>query len=429
MGLGKTIQSLYYLLKTPQRRPVLIVVPASLKWTWQAEAMLHFGLRAEVIEGFWKKGKRLPDCQFLIINYEILSSWMKPLRRLGIQSVVMDEVHFIKNHRSQRARACIKLCKRGPKTVLGLSGTPLTNRPIELWSVLRAIRPDLFPSRIEFGWRYCKPKLNKWSGQWTFKGAANTKELGRILREHVMIRRLKKDHLKELPPKTRRFMLLKMSRKDELEYHEAETHFIRWLTKRSPTRAERAKRSEHLTKVGYMMRLVAELKLNATRKWIQDFFEAHPEEKLVAFTMHTNVIDYLKECFPHAIVVNGEVKGRKRFEAVRQFQNNRRSNLLLGNWKAAGVGLTMTAAKNLAALDYPWTPGDLLQGEDRIHRIGQKHNVIIWYLAVLGTIEEKLIKLLRSKSKILDEILNGEDSADELNIFDDLLAIMKKETR
>jgi SWI/SNF-related matrix-associated actin-dependent regulator 1 of chromatin subfamily A len=143
--------------------------------------------------------------------------------------------------------------------------------------------------------------------------------------------------------------------------------------------------------------------------------------------MHTFVIDHLKKKFPQCVVVDGRVVGRKRVESVRRFQSNRRTNLLLGNWKAAGVAITLHAASNGAALDLPWTPGDLLQGEDRLHRFGQKKNVIIHYLIALNTIEEKLLKLLRKKSKVLDAILDGKADVGDLDIFGELLAEIRRQ--
>jgi SWI/SNF-related matrix-associated actin-dependent regulator 1 of chromatin subfamily A len=179
--------------------------------------------------------------------------------------------------------------------------------------------------------------------------------------------------------------------------------------------------------VGYLLRLVAKLKIKLTEQWIKDFFESNPDKKLVCLTMHTSVIDHLKEAFPKAVIIDGRVTGRLREETKRQFQTNKRVNLLLGNWRAAGVGITLTAAHHLAALDFPFTPGDLMQGEDRIHRIGQSLDVIIYYLAVLGTIEEKLIKILRDKTKVIDAILNGEASGEDIDIFGELLKMFSKQ--
>jgi len=424
MGLGKTIQALYWIIKIPKRRPVVIVTPASVKYVWQAEAALHFGLRTSVLEGQCNGHHHLPS-DIIILNYDILKSWLPLLLKSHPQCVVLDEVHYIKNPAAKRTRASLKLTEKAT-SVLGLSGTPLTNRPIELWPVLQAIRPDLFPSKHEYAWRYCKPRFTPWG--WIFDGATHMGELNRILRRECLIRRLKKDVLKELPPKIRQAVPFRLD--SYREYEEAEEDFLGWLRSISPARANKAAKSQALVKVGYLLRLVARLKLDQTIRWIEEFYESHPGEKLVALTMHTLVIDRLKEKFGRrAVVIDGRVVGRMRQETVKQFQSSRKIDLFLGNWRAAGVGITLHAASNGVALDLPWTPGDLLQGEDRLHRIGQRKNVIIHYLMTLGTIEEKQIKILRKKTTILDAVLDGRSDASHLNIFDELLAEMKRERR
>lgn len=423
MGLGKTIQALYWIRKIPKRRPVLIITPASIKWTWQAEAAMHFGMRTEVIEGHRKGRRPLPNGDVIIINYDLLRSWMPALLRFRPECLIIDEVQFIKNPAAKRTK-CVLLLSPLAGSVVGLSGTPITNRPVEFWPVLQAIRPDLFPSFTKFAWRYCKPKHTPWG--WQFNGSSNEAELNRILIRECMIRRLKKDVAPELPDKIRRPVSFKL--KSYTEYHEAETQFLSWLKKKSLARANRAKKSQALTRVGYLLRLVAELKLTSTVKWIEDFFEANPGKKLVGFSMHTFVIDHLKQKFGNrCVIIDGRVTGRKRVETVRQFQSNKKVDLLIGQWIAAGVGITLTAAHNFVALDFPWTPGDLVQGEDRIHRIGQKKDCHIHYLVALGTIEERLIKILKKKAKILDAILNGGGrSSSDLGIFDVLLKEMKQ---
>jgi SWI/SNF-related matrix-associated actin-dependent regulator of chromatin subfamily A-like protein 1 len=425
MGLGKTIQALTWIRKIPKRRPVVIVCPASVKYTWQAEAHQHYNMRTEVLEGRASGRMQTLPCDVVILNYEILKSWLPLLRKFKPQVIILDEIHYITNPEAQRTKAVFKLVK-GAKSVVGLSGTPLLNRPVELWPVLKAIRPDLFPDFDKFAWRYCKPRFTPWG--WTYDGATHTKELHRILRQECMIRRLKKDVLTELPDKQRRAVPFRL--KSYVEYHQAQDDFLKWLNKKSVTKAKRASRSQALTKIGYLLRLVAELKMDWTQKWIEEFFIAHPDQKLVAFTMHTAVIDRLKERFrDKCVVIDGRVTGRAKHDAVRAFQNNRRIRLFLGNWKAAGIGITLTAASHAAALDLPWTPGALLQGEDRLHRFGQKLKVILHYLMAMGTIEEKQIKILRRKTKVLDAILNGEAAPEDLNFFDELLEEMSRSGR
>lgn len=418
MGLGKTIQTLYWIYKHPQRRPVVIVTPASLKWNWESEAKNHFGLRCVIIEGRASPKSRLPASQIYIVNYDILASWVKLLKKVKPKIIVFDEGHFLKSSTAKRSRASYKLSK-DVESVLVLSGTPFTNRPIELWQVLKIVCPKLFPSKEKFAWRYCNPRFTRYG--WQYDGSTNSKELNRKLRENCMIRRLKKDVLKELPDKMHRTIGFRLSPKNEKEYRHAKEDFIGWLSKVSPAKANKAKKSLALSKLGYLLRLTAKLKLEWSLRWIADFFEGNPGKKLIAFSMHTAVIEAVKERFPHALVINGGTKTQLRQEIVRKFQSNPKRNLFVGNWKAAGVGLNLTAAHNVAALDLPWTPADTAQGSDRAHRIGQKETVTIWYLIALGTVEEKQAKLLRKKQKILDAVLDGTRNASNLDIFKELI--------
>jgi SWI/SNF-related matrix-associated actin-dependent regulator 1 of chromatin subfamily A len=121
------------------------------------------------------------------------------------------------------------------------------------------------------------------------------------------------------------------------------------------------------------------------------------------------------------VVVDGGVKGRQRQQAVDAFQHKDNVRLFLGNIRAAGIGITLTAADTCVFTDLPWTPGDLVQAEDRIHRIGQKETAFIYYLVAYDTIEEKLCKLLQRKQSILEEVLDGQGRGDNLNIFNELL--------
>ena len=419
-GLGKTLQALFWIKKTPKHRPVVIVTPASVKYAWQSEAALHFNMRTEVIEGRRRKRVMGLPGPIVVINYDILKSWLPALLKAEPTTVIFDECHYIKNPEAERTKAALDLAEHAT-SVLGLSGTPLTNRPIELWPILYAICPDLFPERGKYAWRYCKPRYTPWG--WQYDGATRTGELHRVLTEWCMIRRLKKDVAKELPPKERRMVPFKLD--SYVEYQKAQNNFLHWLKEISPARAKRAKKSEALTKIGYLLRLVAKLKLSWTEKWIEEFLECHPEKKLIAFTMHTSVIRHLFKKFEKiSVVIDGSVTGRKRVEATRRFHSNRRTRLLLGNWKAAGVGLNLQVAHNIAGLDFPWTPGDLMQGEDRIHRIGQKEQCVVHYLTALNTIEEKQIKVLRKKAHILDSILNGTRPSKDLDMFSELLKEM-----
>lgn len=416
MGLGKTIQALTWIQRIPSRRPAVIVCPASLKWNWFAEAKRHVGIEPHVIEGKRTGSANFPS-DVIIINYDILASWVGALVRLEPQIVVFDEISYIKEPSAQRSKASDQLAM-GARSVIGLSGTPMTTRPIELWHVLHVIRPELFPSHSDFAWRYCSPKWDARRG-WTYHGATNMPELHDILKKNCLIRRLKKDVLTELPDKIRKVVPFKL--KSYTEYNQAKTNFIGWLRATSPGRAHRAAKNIALTKVGYLLRLAAKLKFPHLLQWLKEFKTTHPGKKLVGMTMHKEVLQRLCQEFPDSVYVDGSVSPKNRAKAAHRFQNDPRINFFFGNIKAAGMGITLTASHHLAFFDFPWTPGDLLQVEDRIHRIGQTKSAVIQYLVAMGTIEERLAMILRERASVLDAILNGEMNSEELDVFDQLL--------
>lgn len=416
MGLGKSLQALYYCWRT-RHLPVIIVCPASLKFNWEREASSHLNLMSEVLEG-----RRVPRLRALsthpvtIINYEILSYWLPYLRKLGASTLIIDECQSIKNRASRRCKAVQDLADRIPH-VVALSGTPLTNQPAELWPTLNVLYPEVYSSFQKFAYRYTRPQRKPWG--WVYSGSRNLDELHAKLRSHCMIRRLKKDVLRELPEKVRKIVPLDLP--DRREYVEACENFLGWLSKQSVTRASKAKKSEALVKIGYLLRLCARLKVPLIYDWIDHYLES-TDDNLVLMTVHRRMVELLHERYRKiSVVVDGSVKGRHRMLAVDKFQHDRGTRLFIGNVKAAGVGLTLTRAPTCAFTDLPWTPGDVVQGEDRIHRIGQQRVATIYYLVAVQTVEEKLCKLLRDKQSILENILDGKGQGDDLNIFNELI--------
>ena len=146
--------------------------------------------------------------------------------------------------------------------------------------------------------------------------------------------------------------------------------------------------------------------LEQSINWIEDFIEI--EGKLVVFATHRFVIDALMDRFKKAAVkIDGSVTMKNRQRAVDSFQNNPKIKLFVGNIQAAGVGITLTAASNVVFLELPWTPGALVQAIDRVHRMGQKDSVNVYYLFAVDTIMEKIANLIDKKQKILAEVLDG----------------------
>ena len=421
MGLGKTLQVLYYLIRS-RSFPAVVVTPASLKLTWEDEASKHFGMSCNVLSG--RKPPRANAFSkhtatgLWVVNYEVLPYWFDFLSALQPRAVVVEEGHYIKNRHSQRYKAVKKLAK-GVDRVIAVTGTPLLNNPSELWATLSVIAPKLFPSFIKYAFQFCKPRRTPWG--WQYTGAKNLPELHRILRESCMIRRNKA--LLNLPPKLRRVVPLEIE--DRWEYTQAKNDFLHWLRKTMPGRVKKAKRSAALVKIGYLLRLTAKLKRHGVTDWIDNFL-ASTDEKLVVFSMHTQMVNMLHRRYrDNSVVVQGGVSMADRKIAVDQFQHQKDVRIFIGNIRAAGVGITLTAATHCAFTDLPWTPGELAQGEDRIHRIGQKNTTFIHYLIARKTIEEDLCARLQEKQAVLEQVLNGANITDNLDIFNEILRNLK----
>lgn len=422
MGLGKTVEALLWIKKYPEKRPVIIVCPATLKWMWESFVHDILKKRCDVLCGETPPKKGLiGKHSIIIINYDILQYWLPYLKKLKAKILVLDECHYLKTRTSIRTESAGELAK-GIRYILALSGTPLTNRPAELWPTLHILRPKQFRSFTLFSHRYCQPKMRPWG--WEHKGATNIKELHRRLKSLVMIRRLKKDVLQELPDKSRYVIPLEI--KDRKEYNEAVNNFIRWLTKKSISKAKRANKAKRLVQIGYLKRLAAQLKMEGVLSWIDDFLE-ESNGKLVLFAVHKDIIKILHDKYKRkCVVVDGNVTGLKRKRAVRDFQTNKGIRLFIGNIQAAGVGITLTAASTLAFVEMDFVPGNHTQAEDRIHRIGQKNAADIYYLIAKGTIEENLCELIQKKQKILAATLDGTAKTNQLNIFDALEKSLRK---
>jgi SWI/SNF-related matrix-associated actin-dependent regulator 1 of chromatin subfamily A len=160
-------------------------------------------------------------------------------------------------------------------------------------------------------------------------------------------------------------------------------------------------------------------------QWIRNFLDTNGN-KLVVFAVHKAAVDALMEEFKEqAVKVDGSVSAAGRDAAVRAFQEDPKIKLFVGNIQAAGVGLTLTAASSVAFLELPWTPGDLVQAEDRCHRIGQKDNVNVYYLLADGTIEEKIAELLDEKRQVLEAVLDGKE-VEETQLLSELIKSYQK---
>jgi SWI/SNF-related matrix-associated actin-dependent regulator 1 of chromatin subfamily A len=418
MGLGKTAQALAWLGLHPEKRPVIIVVPASLKLNWEREA--HMWLpnpKVQIISGT-KTGGLAIRGEIIIINYDILDAWLGKLQACKARVLILDECHYIKSNKARRTKV-IKALAKGIPHIICLSGTPIVNRPIEMYNALKLVGPTVIPPFWTFVQRYCGAKHNGFG--WNFNGASNTEELHKKLTNSIMIRRRKADVLQDLPPKIRSVVPMEMIPKFQKEYNKAEADFIGWVRKSmGPEAAHRASNAEALAKIEALKQIAIRGKLDQAIAWIKNFLEV--DGKLVVFVIHRATVNALMQEFRGiAVKIDGSVPQTERQQAVDAFQENKEIRLFVGNIKAAGLGITLTAASSVVFLELGWSPGEHDQAEDRIHRIGQKaQSIQAHYLLAAGTIEERIARIIDGKRRVLDQILDGRQT-EEASLLAELL--------
>jgi len=369
--------------------------------------------KTEILSGLipWKTSGEI-----LIINYDILYAWIEILIKKNPKIVIADEAQKFKNDKAKRTKAVKKLAKR-TNHFISLTGTPIESRPDELFNCVHLANPDIFITRHFFRQRYCNPKFNGFG--WDFSGHSNIEEL-HDKAKLVMIRRLKKDVLKELPEKVNAYIPVEIDNMQE--YADAETDFINYVKeKKGFETAKKLENVQAMAKIEILKQIAVKGKMKQTIDWIKDFLET--DEKLVVFCHHKFVVEILMAEFKDiAVKIDGSVNQIERQKAVDKFQNDNKIKLFVGNIQAAGIGITLTAASNLVFLELAWTPAAHDQATDRIHRIGQKKSVTIYYLLAVNTIEEKIAMLLDEKRKITSAVLDGR----EVEITSLLYQLMKE---
>lgn len=423
-GLGKTIQALG-VANFCRSESILVICPASLKINWFREASKW--LLGDLSIGI-ADGKRWPDTSVVIVNYDILKRHYKRIRETVWALLIVDECHLLKNAKTTRAKQVFGYKDRkglwDPHPITAerkmfLTGTPIVNRPVELWPIVSHLAPELFVDFWSYAKRYCAAHRGRFG--WDFSGSSNLGELQNLLRRSIMVRRLKSEVLSELPPKVRQVIELPA---DGL------THVIRpemdaWERKHGlleslAAAVECARTSDDQD--------VFREAVSALRKAAQVVFEematfrknsamakvpyvvehlADLDGKVVVFAHHHAVIDAIAESLgKSAVRLDGRCSMFQRQEAVDRFQNDPECRAFVGSIQAAGIGLTLTASSHVVFAELDWVPGNMTQAEDRLHRIGQQDSVLVQHLVLEGSLDARMAKILVQKQQVIDSALD-----------------------
>lgn len=395
MGLGKTIQALGLINLDFTIQTVLIVAPKSLLLNWQREAEKWLTRAVDLA----------------VINYDMV--WKRAdLTERTWDLVVYDESQYLKNPKAKRTVASLAIQAR--RRVF-LTGTPILNRPVELWPMVNAIDPDgMGKSFFGFAQRYCGARQVRAGRKmvWDFTGASNLEELQDKMRQKFMVRRLKADVLKELPAKRRQIIPLEANGASSIL--RAEKKLIEQLGFEEAARALEGQ-SAAFTEMAKLRHDLGVAKVEKALDHIKDMLDS--VEKVIVFAHHHDVIDGLQAGLDEfgCVTVTGQTPGADRQAAVDRFQADPTCRVFLGNIKAAGVGLTLTAASTVVFVESDWTPGWMQQAEDRAHRIGQTESVLVQYLVFDGSMDAVLAQTLVSKADISDRALDREVNPKDLS--------------
>ena len=419
MGLGKTLQVIAFLLSEKQEgnvSPAIIVCQASLLYNWKSE-IERFApeLSVTMISGNNQERKEQIEAigkeDIVITSYDLLRRDVDWYGKVRFSYQILDEAQYIKNHTTQAAKAA-KEIMAGFK--LALTGTPVEIRLSELWSIFDYLMPGFLYSYNHFRTEFEMPIVQA-------KSEADTERLKKMIRPFIL-RRLKKDVLKDLPEKLEENVVVKFSKEQE-ELYRAHIGRLRALLN-NQTGEEFAKgKVQILSELTRLRQLCCEpslvyenytgesAKLQACVEMLKNAVEGG--HKVLVFSQFTTMLSHLqremrKENIPYFSLIGSTAK-ENRAKMVEKF-NAGEVPVFFISLKAGGTGLNLTAADIVIHYDPWWNVAVQNQATDRAHRIGQKNVVTVYKLIVKDTIEEKIVKLQERKKELAEQLLDGEST-------------------
>jgi SWI/SNF-related matrix-associated actin-dependent regulator 1 of chromatin subfamily A len=420
MGLGKTTATIIAALETGAKK-ILIICPASLKINWQREIENYTDRSVFISEG--KKFSLEHD--FVIVNYDILKNFhdtkdkSKSLLNQGnFDLVILDEAHMVSNAQAQRTKL-INHYAKNIKIVWLLTGTPMTSRPMNYYNLLYLIESPVAQNWMAYAIRYCQG-YQFTAGKrkvWNVTGASNLEEL-RDRTSKQILRRLKEDVL-DLPDKIITPVYLRLQSK---EYEELMGEYYDWYDKNPD---ESSSLTVQFSKLMKVRKVISNEKVKQTIEFAENIMDQG--KKVIIFTNFTDTLQSIYQHFgKQAVYLDGSCSNSVRQQAVDAFQNDDKVKVFVGNLKAAGVGLTLTAAEVVIMNDLSFVPAEHAQAEDRAYRYGQKSNVLVYYPLFDNTIEGAIYDILNKKKDIIRTVMGDEVNFNSADVVEDILKLINK---
>ena len=412
MGLGKTTSTIIGALESGSKK-ILIICPATLKINWKREIENYSDRSIFIAES--KNFSTEHD--FVIANYDIIKNFHDPKNKeesLILNSkfdlVIVDEAHYIKNATAQRTKLINDLVKNTERLWL-LTGTPMTSRPMDYFNLLSLVDSPVAKNWMAYAIRYCAGYQFKVGNRkvWNITGASNLEEL-RERTSGTILRRLKENVL-DLPEKIITPVYLKLKSK---AYEDVMGEYYDWYDKNPEESKSLTVQFSKLTKV---RQIIADEKIQQTIEIAENIIEQG--KKVIIFCNFTDSLNKIVEHFGKTVVkLDGSMAQHERQYSVDQFQENEKIKVFVGNIKAAGTGITLTAGEAAIFNDLSFLPSDHAQAEDRSYRYGQKNNVLVYYPIFENTIEGIIYDILNNKKQVIATVMgdnqNPADAAEEI---------------
>jgi SWI/SNF-related matrix-associated actin-dependent regulator 1 of chromatin subfamily A len=422
MGLGKTTATIIAALETGSKK-ILIICPASLKINWQREIENYSDRPVYIAEG----KKFSTESDFVIVNYDILKNFhdTDPKKKNGsilnqsnFDLVILDEAHMISNPQAQRTKIINHFVK-DIKRVWLLTGTPMTSRPMNYYNLLNIIESPVAQNWMAYAIRYCQG-YQFMAGRrkvWNVTGASNLEEL-RDRTSKQILRRLKEDVL-DLPDKIISPVYLRLKSK---EYEELMGEYYDWFDNKKD---ESSSLTVQFSKLMKVRKVIANEKTKQTIEFAENIVEQG--KKVIIFTNFTDTLQTIYQHFgKQAVYLDGSCSKPHRQNAVDEFQENDKIKVFVGNLKAAGVGLTLTAAEVVIMNDLSFVPAEHAQAEDRAYRYGQKSNVLVYYPLYENTIEGAVYDILNRKKEIIRTVMGDQQPENVGDVVEEILGLINK---
>jgi SNF2 family DNA or RNA helicase len=412
MGLGKTLQVLAHLSVLQRTAPALIVCPTSLVYNWEAEAKKFTpNLRVLTLHGQRRHEKfsKIPHHDVIITSYALIRRDAENYRGIEFDTVVLDEAQHIKNRQTQNAQA-VKAVRARHRLVL--TGTPLENSVLDLWSIFDFLMPGYLGTAQDFRERY----------ETAIVRDRNTEAQSRLARRlrPFMLRRLKRDVAADLPEKIEQVSYCELAEEQCALYQQ-----ILEAGRREMLEADDQPQNRMvvLTALLRLRQICCDPRLlnlgpnspagSAKTELFLELLEEALDggHRVLVFSQFTTMLGLLKDELSAQEIpfcyLDGSTKDRA--QVVEKFQNDPAIPVFLISLKAGGVGLNLTAADTVVHFDPWWNPAVEAQATDRAHRIGQKNVVTSYKLITRGTVEEKILNLQNRKRALTASMLGDEE--------------------